>query len=101
MGYKRNDHYILFTRSGKVGTVGEISKYIFLLFAEMVDKLDELCKELNPLYVNDIEKGNYHSNYYFLHPSIKKAHALTKSECSKKFAWNLPMTPEAAVCECW
>lgn len=92
--------YILFCRSGTVGTVGEISKEVFLLTSDLFDRLDALCKEKNDAYVQDMEKSQYRSNYFFVHPPICNAHAMTKSECSKKYAWTLPMTPEAGVCKC-
>lgn len=97
MAYERNRIYILFCRSGTVGTVGEISKETFLLKSELIDKLDGLCREKNYTYAEDMETSCYHSNCYFAHPLIDHAHAITKSECSKKYAWTLPMTPEAAV----
>ena len=99
MAYERNHMYILFCRSGTVGTVGEISKETFLLRSELIDKLDELCKEKNGFYMEDMENSLFRSNCYFVHPPINYAHSMTKSECSKKYAWTLPMTPEAAVCD--
>ena len=83
----------------RMGTVGEISKEIFYLKSELIDKLDGLCKEKNYAYVEDMEQSCYRSDWYFAHPLIDNTHAMTKSECSKKYAWTLPMTPEAAVRE--